>query len=224
MVAAAADDTVDAAAPRSRKGAQTRARLLEAARLVFEEDGFLDARITDIAERANLSHGSFYHYFESKEQIFREVVEAQGQYLTELGDPSEPRSPDETLRDRILRANRAYLDRFREAARLMGVIEQMSRYDDHVRDHRTRQQRQFADRYGAVVRRLQEEGVVDRALDPEITAIALAGMVTRFAELWLVQGYADYDPDVAADQLTRLWANALGLPEDPAPTRARRAR
>src|SRR4029078_11671940 len=59
-------------APRSAKGAKTRARRVEAANLVSEETGFLDARISDIAERAGISHGSFYHYFESKEQIFRE--------------------------------------------------------------------------------------------------------------------------------------------------------
>src|SRR5271165_6972579 len=60
--------------PRSRKGVETRARLVGAAKAVFEEDGFLDARISDIAERAGLSHGSFYHYFESKEEVFREVA------------------------------------------------------------------------------------------------------------------------------------------------------
>jgi AcrR family transcriptional regulator len=32
-----------------------------AAKEIFENDGFLDARISDIAERAGLSHGSFYH-------------------------------------------------------------------------------------------------------------------------------------------------------------------
>ena len=37
-----------AAAPRSRKGAATRARLLDAAKAVFEETGFLEARISDI--------------------------------------------------------------------------------------------------------------------------------------------------------------------------------
>ena len=49
--------------PRSRKGAETRARLVEAAKKVFERDGFLNARILDIAETAGLKHGSFYHYF-----------------------------------------------------------------------------------------------------------------------------------------------------------------
>ena len=56
--------------PRSRKGVKTRSRLVTAAKEIFERDGFLDARISDIAERAGLSHGSFYHYFESKEEVF----------------------------------------------------------------------------------------------------------------------------------------------------------
>jgi AcrR family transcriptional regulator len=69
--------------PRSRKGVETRARLLAAAKEVFEQDGFLDARISDIAERAGLSHGSFYHYFESKEEVFREVAAEVEQRLSE---------------------------------------------------------------------------------------------------------------------------------------------
>ena len=64
-------------APRSRKGAATRARLVESAKEEFEETGFLETRISDIAKRAGMSHGSFYHYFDSKEQIFREVATAQ---------------------------------------------------------------------------------------------------------------------------------------------------
>src|SRR5690348_13362486 len=68
--------------PRSRKGQQTRARLLDAAKVVFERDGFLDARIADIAETAQLAIGSFYHYFDSKEQIFREIAQLQEARLT----------------------------------------------------------------------------------------------------------------------------------------------
>jgi hypothetical protein len=37
--------------------------------------------------------------------------------------------------------------------------------------------------------------------------------VARFAELWLVQGYREYDFDEAVEQLTRIWANALQLEE-----------
>ena len=71
---------------RSRKGADTRARLVQAAKEIFERDGFLEARITDIAQRAGVSHGSYYHYFESKEQLFREVAELQEARLTAPSD------------------------------------------------------------------------------------------------------------------------------------------
>jgi AcrR family transcriptional regulator len=205
----------DEAPPRSRKGAETRARLLEAAKKVFEEDGFLDARISDISKRAKLSHGSFYHYFDSKEQIFREVAEAQERMLT--APPDEQKSANARAiseRERIRRANRRYLERYRDEARIMGVIEQASRYDAHVTAVRAATQKHFAERAEQSIRRLQKAGIADRSVDPVIAATALGAMVARFAELWLVQSYADYDFDEAVEQLTTLWCNALQLEDD----------
>src|ERR1700755_1673758 len=60
--------------PRSLKAARTRVRLIAAAKEIFEEHGFLEARISDISERAGHSHGPFYYYFQSKEEVFREVA------------------------------------------------------------------------------------------------------------------------------------------------------
>src|SRR3954454_24055329 len=74
------------AGPRSAKGVRTRARLLAAAKEIFEEHGFLEARITDISERAGLSHGAFYHHFDSREQFSRELAETLDD---ELAEPME---------------------------------------------------------------------------------------------------------------------------------------
>jgi AcrR family transcriptional regulator len=211
------------ATPRSRKGVETRARLIEAAKQVFERDGFLDARIIDITKTAGLAHGSFYHYFDSKEQVFREVAEAQEQRLTAPpGD--EPQGPTQKLspRDRIRRSNRLYLERYRAEARIMGVIEQVSRYDRHVNAARMATQKHYVERAEKGIRRLQREGYADENVNPSIAADALGAMVARFAELWLVQGYREYDFDEAVEQLTVLWANALGLRDRPRPRGPRR--
>lgn len=209
----ASDGAAESCAPRSRKGAETRARLVEAAKRVFEEDGFLAARVSDISRRAGLSHGSFYHYFDSKEQIFREVAEAQERLLTE--PRSRPRGADaDSQRERIRRANRRYLEHYRDEARIMGVIEQVSRYDEHVNAVRAATQKHFAERAEHSIRRLQDEGVADRRIDPAFAAMALGAMVGRFAELWLVQGYGRYDFEEAVEQLTTLWCNALRLEAD----------
>ena len=199
-------------APRSRKGAQTRARLLDAAKHVFEGSGFLEARISDIAEQAGLSHGSFYHYFDSKEQIFREVAATQEALLTvPANDDVDPASLSE--RERIFRANRLYLERDRDNAKIMGVIEEVSRYDAPVNEARMRRQKHFADRAERAVRRLQEAGRASAEVNPEIAALALGSMVARTAELWLVEDWGDYELDAVAEQLTLRWANGIGLRE-----------
>jgi len=205
------DSPKKAAGGRSRRGAETRARLVEAAKVVFERDGFLEARITDIAKEAGVSHGSYYHYFESKEQLFREVAQLQEARLTAPPDDPTVTGHDASLSVRIEEANRRYLERYRDEAALMGVIEEVSRYDEHVRDVRAERFRFFGDRSETAIRHWQEDGRVDPAIDPKLAADALGAMVARFAELWLVQGYCDYDFDHVVEQLSLLWGNALGL-------------
>src|SRR4051794_30706155 len=170
--------------PRSRKGVQTRARLLEAAKEVFEENGFLEARITDIAERAGLSHGAFYHYFDSKEQVFREIAEMLDDQLAEPmesivfahGSTADPR-------ERLVSALRAHLERYREEAKIMGVIEQVSRYDEHVAAVRSTRNKLHRQQMEASIRGLQRRGLADSSLDPKVAAAALGSMVERFAEM-----------------------------------------
>ena len=158
-----------------------------------------------------MSHGSFYHYFDSKEQIFREVAETQEDLLTAPDDGDKP-DADATEFDRILRANRRYFDRYRANGRIMGVIEEVSRYDSFVNDARMQRQKHFAERAEASVRRLQAKGFADLDIDPEIAAVALGSMIARFAELWLVEDWGNYEFDHAAEQVTKLWANVIGLP------------
>ena len=206
-----ADSGAKGSPPRTRKGEQTRAKLVRAAKLVFERDGFLDARISDIAKRARVSYGAFYHYFESKEQVFREVAEAQEELLTAPPGSGDTPPARDSPEDRIHEANRRYLERYRDEARIMGIIEQVSRYDPHVNAARMETQKHFAERSERAIRRLQEQGLADPRVNPAIAADALGSMVGRFAELWLTQGYREYDFDQAVDQLSLLWANAIGL-------------
>lgn len=200
--------------PLSAKGERTRARLLTAAKQVFEQAGFVNARIADIAETADLATGAFYHYFDSKEQVFREVAAAQEQRLT-----APPDRPEELLAEsgieRIRAAIRGYLERYRAEAALMGVIEQVSRYDAEVNAARMATTKLLSERAERSLRRAQDSDIVDNRVDPVMAADMLSAMVTRFAELWLVQGYRDYDLDEVVDQLTLLWTNALGMSQPP---------
>lgn len=198
--------------PLSKKGARTRERLLEAAKKVFEANGFLDARISDIAEAAGLSHGSFYYYFDSKEQIFRGVAEAVD---AELGAPlddvilgSESSVPPQ---DRLREAIRRYFESYRDEAGIMGVIEQVSRYDDHVHALRVEQHRRYRAKVAESIQQLQRHRLADPELDPGLVAAAMGALTDRFAEMWLVQGIVDCTLEEAVDQVSRMFVNMLGL-------------
>jgi AcrR family transcriptional regulator len=205
--------------PRSAKGRRTRARLLTAGKAVFERDGFLQARITDIAAEAEVSHGSFYHYFDSKESLFREIAEEVEVRLVSMDDIPYHVDHESGPIDRIRAANRSYLSAYKKEARIMRVIEEVSRYDDTVRGVRAKRDDYLAARLESAIARLQADGNADAGIDTRYAAIALGGMVARFAEMMFIGGQA-FDLSEAVDQLTLLWANALGIREN-APRGAR---
>ncbi len=203
--------------PRSAKGRRTRTRLVEAGKVVFARDGFLNARITDIAVEAGLSYGAFYHYFDSKEELFREIAEQMELQLLAMEDLPPNDAHEHEPYERIRAANRSYLAAYRKEAKLMAVIVEVSHYDDQVRKVRDRRQDEFAARLAASVTRLQKNKLADRDVDGQYAAMALGGMVARFADTLFAPG-AKYDFETAVEQLSILWANALGLPR-PKPTR-----
>lgn len=209
--------------PRSAKGMLTRSQLVNAAKQVFERDGLLNARITDISKRAKISYGAFYHYFGSKEELFRELAKAQEDRLTAPPDRSEISTGQRSIEDRIRNANRRFLERYRAEAALMGKIEQASRVDPHVNAVRKASQEHFAERSERTIRQLQSEGKADPRINPAIASVALGAMVGRFAELWLSQGYREYDFDEVVEQMSILWTNALGV-KAPSPTRNSKTR
>ncbi len=62
---------------RDEAKAQTRERLLESASRVFVERGFAGATVEEIAESAGYSIGALYSNFDSKEQLFLELMTAR---------------------------------------------------------------------------------------------------------------------------------------------------
>ncbi|UNK69490.1 TetR/AcrR family transcriptional regulator [Microbacterium sp. H1-D42] len=60
--------------PLTKRGQQTRRRLLEAAEQVFADLGYHEASIVKITEHAGVALGTFYLYFDSKQAIFDELV------------------------------------------------------------------------------------------------------------------------------------------------------
>ena len=61
--------------PRTERGRRTARKLLDAAAIEFGERGFHEASITGITKRAGTALGSFYTYYDSKDEIYRALVD-----------------------------------------------------------------------------------------------------------------------------------------------------
>jgi AcrR family transcriptional regulator len=191
----------------TERGQRTRERLIQAARAVFERDGFHEARVTDISREAGVAHGTFYTYFETKLDVFRAIV------LRMQDDTMRNRDrmpPGNTPRDRIARANRAYYEGYRRDARMMAILEQVAATNDEFR--RLRRQARVANniRSARAIQRWQEEGLVDPALDARYVASALGSMVDRSLYVWLILG-EPFDEEKGLETLNELCARALGF-------------
>lgn len=200
--------------PRTKRGRATREILLRAAREIFERDGFTSARISDMTALAELSYGSFYNYFDSKDEIFWAVLaEVRRDMLTgyQTGGSSKPtRRTVSDLIGGIERSNVDFIESFRSNAGMIRVMEEVATYNDDFKRTRRAARVRFIDRIERTVRRLQEHGVADATLDPECTAHALGAMMDRFCYAWFVLG-DEFDQETAVLTLNTLWYNALGI-------------
>ncbi|RAG83464.1 TetR/AcrR family transcriptional regulator [Streptacidiphilus pinicola] len=196
--------------PRSARGERTRKALVAGAREVFERDGYLDARITDISKAAGVASGSFYTYFNNKEEIFAAVVE---QVQEEMLHPHlRERTGITDARELIDASNREYLRSYKQNARLMALFEQVAQIDPTFRALRIQRGNAFAQRNAKLIRQLQERGEADPSLDPLVTAHALSHMVSRMAYMvYVLEQRFAFERLVGT--LNQIWCNALQLRE-----------
>lgn len=204
---------VKAASSLSPRGVRTRERLVVAARAVFERDGFASAKITDIAKRAKVAVGSFYTYFDSKDAVFRAVIEAIG---AELAAPL-PRDASSDPLARIEAGNRAYVHVYAKNARILAVMQHRTFEDEGMHALRQHGRKLFIDRAERAIRRLQAGRQIPGDVRPRFAAMALAGMVHSFCYEAYALGAADVvnasarSEEEVVNGLTTLWARAIGL-------------
>jgi AcrR family transcriptional regulator len=193
--------------PASEKGKRTRERILKAAERVFERDGFLAARVADIAAEAGVAHGSFYTYFDSKEDVFREAASA---VVNEIYEALDVAASGQPARELIRAANVAFLDLYERHALMLGLIEQVATFDDHFREMRLALRHRLVRRVERALAGMTEHGEthVD-GLDQRVLANALAGMVDNFAYAWFI--LKEPFNASAVETLDELWIRALGI-------------
>ena len=193
-------------APITARGRRTRDALLDAARTTFEQRGFSETRMSDVATAAGVSHGTVYTWFDSKESMLRALVD---ELVNELRGALRAHS-DASPVERVSLANDAYLQAYRRNARLIDVAEQVAVTHEHFRRQLSNIRTLHVERVARDIRRLQEERIAAQDVDAHTAAAALCGMVEAFARNWFGRGET-HDAQRAVDTLTVLWTRSLGI-------------
>jgi AcrR family transcriptional regulator len=211
---------------KTARGLATQAALVRAAQEVFERDGFLDARIADITATARTAIGSFYTYFNGKEEIFLAVVEALdevGLHPPSLEYLAETHTDVADLIADVTAHHRTYLETYHRNAKMMRVVEEVTNISDSFRRERTARAQTWIEGNRAAIERLKGEGRADPDLDPLTAARALSLMLSRSAYVtFVLEEEGAESIEGLAETLTRLWVNALRIPlgHPPGPVQA----
>ncbi len=83
---------------RQVRAAETRKKIISAAKKLITESGFENVSIEDIAKEAEVSTGSFYTYFKRKEDIIEELNQADFYRLAEITNEMTDKDFDERLK------------------------------------------------------------------------------------------------------------------------------
>lgn len=157
--------------PLTKRGEATRRRLLEAAEEVFAEQGYHEASIVKITERAGIGLGTFYLYFDSKQTIFEALVIDLNRRVRHSMAEAMAGAPNRLAAER---SGFAGFFRFTaEHPALYRVVREAEFVSpETLRLHYSR----IVEGYEAGLATAQASGDIDRRLDPEVTAWALMGM------------------------------------------------
>jgi AcrR family transcriptional regulator len=180
------------------RGARTRQKLLEAAEQVFADVGYHDASIVKITEVAGVAQGTFYLYFESKKQVFDELVRDLNRRVRHaMKDAS---SKGRTRLEAEVLGFAAYFRFTAEHKALYRIIRQAEFVSpEMLRYHYDR----LSEGYVEALREARESGEVGE-IDPMVTAWALMGMGELIGLRWILMEDRDRMPKSVLDELERI--------------------
>jgi len=196
--------------PVTPKGKRTRTSILNAARKVFAEHGYVGMRMADVADAAGLSMGALYRYFKNKEDLFANLIEDIHEQLLEssrAGQAVFQSDPYGTL----LAANHGYLKQYYDNRDVMRAFFEAMTVDQRYRAIWWEMRAHHVDRFVHALGKYHNITQIN-GVDVTVITEAMASMVEQSAYCWYAQEALQGEPvsiDTAAETVTLIWYRAF---------------
>ncbi len=187
--------------PVTERGRRTARSLRQAARGVFGEHGYADARVADVVDAAGVSHGTFYTYYDNKAAVLDALVdETAARLLQVVSEPWQGPDAPATVAGVLDR----FIDVLADEADVIAAWIQATAHEAHFRE-RLREVRQgYTDRVAEQL----EPYLADTDHDPSVVAAALVALVEGYATQGLDEASVP-ERERAVDTLTSIWIGGV---------------
>jgi AcrR family transcriptional regulator len=181
---------------REQSRANTRERLLRAARSVFARNGFHGASVEEIASEAGFSTGALYSNFTGKEDLFLVLMEREiDEYAREISDAVRTRA---SMSERATGGARQWMTMIEREPDVLLLFMEFWAYGVRDADVRPKVAARFA-QVRELLTKLIVDGMREFDLELDIPAEQLAVAIDALADGIARQKLAD--PDAVPDEL-----------------------
>jgi len=193
--------------PHPQSPPSKRQRILRAATDVFAQNGYFNAKVSEIAKSAGVADGTIYLYFDGKEDllvnIFREHTRGYLQSLER--DLAQARRADERVRVTI-RHHLETLGRDRPLAIVAQVELRHSLKFMALLSHQ--EVADYLNILRKVVEQGQNDGVFRRTLNPQLVAKSIFGILDEMVTSWVLSE-KEYELAAQAEPVADFVLNGL---------------
>ncbi len=164
----------------TRRGSRRRKQILEVATRQFAFQGYHGTTVGDICDELSVGKGVFYWYFDSKEELFIELLRNTLYQLRKAQQSAIEKVPGPV--DRIEQGIRASIAFFRSNPGFVALIRTAARYEQFATELQNGQQTVVADT-ALHIRAGMSDGSI-RQGDPELMAQGILGAMFHFVETY----------------------------------------
>jgi AcrR family transcriptional regulator len=177
--------------------ADKRRMILDAAVRVFARQGFHGARVSDIADDADVAYGLVYHYFDSKDEVLDTLFLERWNLLLDAIREVDARETA-SARDKLFAITSFIVDSYRHDPDVMKVIiVEVTRAANSFGRRHLAKIREAYDLIADIVESGQADGTFRDNITPRFAAMAFYGAIEQVLTGWifdlLPQGEVEFE-------------------------------
>ena len=182
------------------RGKSARVRIVEAAAVLMYERGVRGTTVDEVLAAAGAGKGQFYHYFESKEQLVREVLDHQLAGILGTFDAAKP-DTWKGMRDWLYGLVESHRLRGLRGCPLGTLASEAAAESETLRQAVAGAFGRWREGLALALNRLRDDGAIEPGADPE----ALAGAILASVQGAYLLSAVEQDEDLMRAGIDGAW-------------------